>query len=65
MLVVLNGERVEIAARNLTALLSEKDYEHTNLAIAVNQRVVPRVAWSDTTLNSGDQIEIITPRQGG
>ena len=65
MLVVLNGERVEIAARNLTALLSEKDYEHTNLAIAVNQRLVPRVAWSDTTLNSGDQIEIITPRQGG
>ena len=65
MLVVLNGERVEIAARNLTALLSEKDYEHTNLAIAVNQRVVPRAAWSDTALNSGDQIEIITPRQGG
>ena len=65
MVVVLNGERVEIAARNLTALLSEKDYEHTNLAIAVNQRLVPRVAWSDTTLNSGDQIEIITPRQGG
>jgi len=65
MLVVLNGERVEIAARNLTALLSEKDYEHTNLAIAVNQRVVPRTAWPDTTLNSGDQIEIITPRQGG
>ena len=65
MLVVLNGEHVEIAARNLTALLSEKDYEHTNLAIAVNQRVVPRAAWSDTALNSGDQIEIITPRQGG
>ena len=65
MVVVLNGERVEIAARNLTALLSEKDYEHTNLAIAVNQRVVPRAAWPDTTLNSGDQIEIITPRQGG
>ena len=65
MLVMLNGERVEIAARNLTALLSEKDYEHANLAIAVNQRVVPRTAWSDTTLNSGDQIEIITPRQGG
>ena len=65
MLVVLNGERVEVAARNLIALLNEKDYEHTNLAIAVNQRVVPRAAWPDTTLNSGDQIEIITPRQGG
>ena len=65
MLVVLNGERTEIAARDLAALLSEKDYTHTHVAIAVNQRVVPRAAWSATALNNGDQIEIITPRQGG
>jgi len=65
MLVVLNGERTEIAARNLAALLSERDYEHTHVAIAVNYQVVPRARWTDATLNSGDQIEIITPRQGG
>ena len=65
MLVVLNGERTEIAARDLAALLSERDYTHTHVAIALNQRVVPRAAWSDTALNSGDQIEIVTPRQGG
>jgi len=65
MLVVLNGERTEIVARNLAALLSEKDFAHTHVAIAVNQRVVPRAAWPVTALNSGDQIEIITPRQGG
>lgn len=65
MLVVLNGDRIEIAARNLAALLSERDYEHTQVAIAVNYQVVPRARWAETTLNSGDQIEIITPRQGG
>jgi len=65
MLIVLNGERTEIVARNLAALLSEKDFVHTHVAIAVNQRVVPRAAWPVTALNSGDQIEIITPRQGG
>jgi sulfur carrier protein len=65
MLVVLNGERMEIAARNLAALLSEREYTHTHVAMAVNQRVVPRAAWGHTALNSGDQIEIVTPRQGG
>ncbi len=65
MLVILNGERTEIVARDLAALLGEKDYEHTRVAIAVNQRVVPRACWGETVLNTGDQIEIITPRQGG
>jgi len=65
MLVTLNGERTEVSARDVAALLAEKDYEHTHVAIAVNQRVVPRAAWAATALNNGDQIEIITPRQGG
>ncbi|HEY1475495.1 MAG TPA: sulfur carrier protein ThiS [Pseudolabrys sp.] len=65
MLVILNGERTEIAAADLAGLLSEMDYEHTHVAIAVNFQVVPRVRWAQTALNSGDQIEIITPRQGG
>jgi len=27
--------------------------------------VVPRSRWADTFLKNGDEIEIITPRQGG
>ena len=41
------------------------EYEFTQLAIAVNYQVVPRGRWAETSLNAGDQIEIITPRQGG
>jgi sulfur carrier protein len=65
MLVIVNGERTEIAAADLRGLLGELDYPGTQVAIAVNYQVVPRVRWSETALNSGDQIEIITPRQGG
>jgi sulfur carrier protein len=65
MLVILNGQRTEIAATNLATLLDEMDYEHTHVAIALNFQVLPRGRWAETTLNSGDQIEIITPRQGG
>ena len=65
MLVIVNGERTEIAASDLRGLLGELDYAGTHVAIAVNYRVVPRARWAEIALNSGDQIEIITPRQGG
>jgi sulfur carrier protein len=65
MRVIVNGEGADVAAANLAALLSEMDFPMTQVAIAVNQRVVPRGRWADTALAAGDRIEIITPRQGG
>jgi sulfur carrier protein len=63
--VTVNGERREIAAQTVDALLSELDYAGTHVAIAVNFDVLPKSRWADTMLKSGDEIEIITPRQGG
>lgn len=65
MQVTVNGERREIAATRVDALLSELDYEGTHFAIALNFDVLPKSAWAQTTLKAGDEIEIITPRQGG
>ena len=65
MRVTVNGEPREIKASRVDALLSELDYEGTHFAIAVNYDVVPRSRWAETALSSGDEIEIITPRQGG
>jgi len=65
MQVTVNGERREIAAQTVDALLCELDYEGTHFAIAVNFDVLPKSRWAETPLNSGDEIEIITPRQGG
>jgi sulfur carrier protein len=65
MRVIVNGEPREIASSSVDALLRELDYEGTHFAIAVNYDVVPRGAWTATLLKTGDEIEIITPRQGG
>jgi len=65
MRVRVNGEEREIAAASVQALLAELDYEGTHFAIAVNYDVVPKGQWAERRLNSGDEIEIITPRQGG
>ncbi|NPU66021.1 sulfur carrier protein ThiS [Bradyrhizobium sp. 83012] len=65
MRVTVNGEARDISATSVAALLSELDYEGTHFAIALNYDVVPKSRWSETALKAGDEIEIITPRQGG
>lgn len=65
MRVTVNGEEREISSASVDALLSELDYEGTHFAIALNYDVVPKSRWAETQIKSGDEIEIITPRQGG
>jgi sulfur carrier protein len=65
MRVTVNGEEREITAERVDALLAELDYEGTHFAIALNYDVVPKSRWAETPLKAGDEIEIITPRQGG
>jgi sulfur carrier protein len=65
MRVIINGEAREIASTQVDALLGELDYEGSHFAIAVNYDVLPKSRWGETQLKAGDEIEIITPRQGG
>ena len=65
MRVIVNGEHREIASASVDALLCELEYEGTHFAIALNFDVLPRSQWARTPLKNGDEIEIITPRQGG
>jgi len=65
MLLIINGEKREVNSASVDALLSELDYEGTHFAIALNYDVVPKSRWAETSLKAGDEIEIITPRQGG
>jgi sulfur carrier protein len=65
MRVTVNGEPREISSVSVDALLAELDYEGTHFAIAVNYDVLPKSRWAETRLKTDDEIEIITPRQGG
>ena len=65
MRVTVNGEARDIVATRIDALLSELEYEGSHFAIALNFDVLPKSRWAETQLRAGDEIEIITPRQGG
>lgn len=65
MRVTINGEARDIAATRIDALLNELEYEGSHFAVALNFDVLPKSRWAETHLKAGDEIEIITPRQGG
>jgi sulfur carrier protein len=65
MRVTVNGEQREILSASVDTLLAELEYEGTHFAIAVNYDVLPKSKWAQTPIRNGDEIEIITPRQGG
>ncbi|MGB6752009.1 MAG: sulfur carrier protein ThiS [Xanthobacteraceae bacterium] len=41
------------------------DIAQRGVAVALNGAVVPRAAWRDTLLRTGDSVEIVRARQGG
>jgi sulfur carrier protein len=65
MRITVNGETRDVTATRIDALLAELEYEGSHFAIALNFDVLPKSRWAETHLKAGDEIEIITPRQGG
>lgn len=50
---------------NLIQLLSRLSLNQHGIAIAINQDVVPKTQWIETTLNDGDDVSIFTMIAGG
>ncbi|GAB3690698.1 sulfur carrier protein ThiS [Nocardiopsis oceani] len=70
MELIINGEARQTAATTVEAVVrdvaSTRDGQiQGGIAVAVNDEVVRRTAWSDTTLAPGDRVDVLTAVQGG
>jgi sulfur carrier protein len=69
MHIKLNGQLHELQGdmAPLFAILEVLGYDtaQTGIAVAVNAAVVPRSQWKIHQIEPGDEIEVITARQGG
>jgi len=65
MKINVNGERHEVSATALDAVLDELGYGGAKVATAVNETFVPASLRAQTDLAEGDRLEIVAPRQGG
>ena len=68
MKLTINGEAREVeCVHNLAELIASLALPgaERGIAVAVNDGVVPRSQWHDTSLAAGDSIEVINAVQGG
>jgi sulfur carrier protein len=64
--IVVNGERRELRAATLAALLDELGVQaERGVAVAVNAEVVPRTEWERFEVPRDAKVEILTAMQGG
>ena len=65
--ILVNGVERVVTATNIADLLRDENVDPAArfLAVAINGAVVPRSKWDGATINSGDDIEIVSPAPGG
>jgi sulfur carrier protein len=66
MRIRINGEEHTAPdGTTLDTLVSALTTAPSGVAAAVNETVVPRGRWTDTPLDDGDRVEVLTAVQGG
>ncbi len=66
MIVHVNGESRDLSDKTtVDVLVQVLAGRREGLAVAINEELVPRSAWSTTRLRGGDRIEVLTAAQGG
>lgn len=66
MVVTVNGQPKSFEAPlNLYDVLEQEEVIGMMIAVAKNTEIVPKLAWAETFLADGDEIEIVAPMQGG
>ncbi len=65
--VIVNDEKQKVPEEaSISTLLREMNIEDkSGFAVALNQQVVPRTKWKETTLEKGDKVLLIEISQGG
>jgi sulfur carrier protein len=65
MKITVNGKAHETAAATLAALIDELGYGDETIGTARNRAFVRAADRRQTPIKDGDEIEVLTPRQGG
>lgn len=65
MQIRVNGKALEVASKTLEGLLSELECDEALVATALNHDFVRRSQRGQIELQEGDEVEILSPRQGG
>lgn len=65
MRITINSKETETFSTNLATLAQELALPERGVAIAVNNKMIPRTTWGDTMLAENDNVVIIKAACGG
>lgn len=65
MILTVNNQTFETEATTLSALAMEMSLPAQGVAVAVNNRMVPRAEWATYALSEGMQVLVIRAACGG
>ena len=67
MEITYNNQRLELAENTsvLALVVSQVGDKQNGIAVAVNEAIVPKSLWGETTLQANDNLLIIKATQGG
>ena len=65
MRITINGETKDVTEEMMDNILTECGFLNPNIATALNGTFVHKEARVDTRINEGDQIEVVSPIEGG
>ena len=65
MLIVVNGEHVDVDTSNLREILVQLGYQPENIVVARNLAFIPRSQWDDCIVEERDTLDILTAMFGG
>ncbi len=64
--ITVNKEVKEIPSNaNIQQVLTQLDIAQQGIAVAINESIVTKSAWTSTELNANDDLLIIKATQGG
>ncbi len=65
MKIRINNKETDVQAKSLLDLAKELSLRERGVAVAVNNRMIPRTDWQQTALKDDDNIVIIKAVCGG
>ncbi len=64
-MVTVNGEKVEAVGKNLAEYLEKNNFDIKKIAVEINGDIVPKSKYSETLLQEGDKVEVVSFVGGG
>ncbi len=65
MNILINNKSVVTTAHNVQKMVAELSLPQTGVAVAIDNKMVPRTQWNDTALYEGANVVIIKAACGG